>query len=173
MPRALVLILAVLTVAACSGQDRKAGLRDLRSFTGGPDEFMVLPGKPLEQPADYASLPVPTPGGSNLTDQNPLGDGVAALGGKPSALVATAGVPSSDAALVAHVSRNGVEGNIRETLAAEDEKFRRRTDRFTRWKIVKVDRYDRAYRRFALDPSVEVLKWRALGVLTPTAPPRQ
>lgn len=171
MPRALVLIFAVLAVSACSGNDRDIGLRDLRSFTGGPDEFMVLPGKELQQPADYASLPTPTPGGSNLTDQNPLGDGVEALGGRATALVLTDGIPTADSALVSHVSRNGVTSDIRETLAAEDEEFRRFNSRFTKLKLVKVDRYNRAYRRQALDPKVEALKWRGFGVLTPTSPP--
>ena len=172
MPRALILMMAVLAVSACSGQDRDIGLRDLRSFSGGPDEFMVLPGKDLQQPADYASLPTPTPGGSNLTDQNPLADGVEALGGRGSALAMTDGIPSSDAALVSHVSRNGVSGDIRQVLAAEDEEFRRFSSRFTKLKLVKVDRYARAYRKFTLNPSVEAKKWRQFGVLTPTSPPR-
>jgi hypothetical protein len=165
-------MMVVLTVSACSGKDRDIGLRDLRSFTNGPDEFMVLPGKELQQPADYAALPAPTPGGSNLTDQNPLGDGVEALGGRASALLTGEGVPAADTALINHVGRNGVSGDIRQVLSAEDEEFRRFNSRFTKLKLVKVDRYNRAYRKFTLDPSVEAKKWRQFGVLTPTSPPR-
>jgi len=173
MPRALVLIFALLAVSACGTKGGDIGLRDLRSFTGGPDEFMVLPGKELQQPEDYASLPQPTPGGSNLTDQNPLGDGVEALGGRASALALTDGIPTSDSAMVAHVSRNGVAADIRETLAEEDEKLRRRIARISQFQIFKIDRYNRTYRRYILDPSVETAKWRRLGVLTPSAPPAQ
>ncbi|MCG7572961.1 DUF3035 domain-containing protein [Phaeobacter sp. CNT1-3] len=171
MPRALLGLMAVLTVAACSGENRDIGLRDLRSFTDGPDEFMVLPSKELQQPADYASLPTPTPGGSNLTDATPLADGVTALGGRATALAQADGIPAVDSALVNHVSRNGVSDDIRGVLAAEDEEFRRFNSRFTKLKLVRTDRYARAYRDFALDPSVEVRKWREFGVQTPTAPP--
>lgn len=171
MPRALVLIFAVLAVSACASKDRDIGLRDLRSFTGGPDEFLVLPGKELQQPSDYASLPTPTPGGANLTDQNPLGDGVEALGGRATAMALTDGVPAADTTLINHVSRNGVSADIRETLAEEDEKVRRRIARISQFQIFKIDRYNRAYRRYVLDPSVEVEKWRRLGVQTPSAPP--
>ncbi|MCG7494907.1 DUF3035 domain-containing protein [Thalassobius sp. Cn5-15] len=172
MPRILVLLMAVLTIAACSNEERDIGLRDLRSNSAGPDEFLVLPSKDLQQPTDYASLPTPTPGGRNLTDQNPVADGITALGGRASALVATAEIPAADSALLAHASRNGISADIRTTLDAEDEEFRRFNSRFTRLKLVKVDRYDRAYRKFALDPSVEADKWREFGVQTPSAPPR-
>ena len=171
MRRALLGLMAVLVVSACSGKDRDIRMRDLRSFTNGPDEFMVLPSKELQAPADYASLPAPTPGGSNLTDQNPLGDGIAALGGKPGALVPGSGVPAGDAALVNYVGRNGVSADIRGILSAEDEEFRRKNSRFTKLKLVKMDRYNRAYRRLVIDPNVEVQRWRRIGVQTPSAPP--
>lgn len=171
MRRALLVLMAALAVSACSGKDRDIRMRDLRSFTNGPDEFMVLPSKELQAPTDYASLPEPTPGGTNLTDQNPLGDGIAALGGKPSALVAAPGVPTADAAMVSYVGRNGVSAEIRETLRVEDEEYRRHNSRFTKLKIVKMDRYNRAYRKQAIDPHVEVLRWRRFGVQVPSSPP--
>ncbi|MDX1782067.1 MAG: DUF3035 domain-containing protein [Thalassovita sp.] len=170
MPRAL-LVIAVLALAACSGSERDIRMRDLRSFTGGPDEFSILPSKELQSPENYASLPVPTPGGSNLTDQNPLGDGIAALGGKPGALVPGRGVPAADSALLAFVGRNGVPADIRETLAAEDLAFRTRASRFTRFKIVREDLYNDTYRRQTIDPHAELWRWRRFGVTTPSAPP--
>ena len=170
MVRAL-LLMAILAVSACSGGDRDIRLRDLRSSTNGPDEFGVLPGKALVAPENYATLPTPTPGGSNITDQNPLADGILALGGKPSALAVTTGVPSSELALVTYVSRNGVPSNIRSTVAAEDLEYRTHNSRFTKFKIVPVDRYARAYRKQTIDPTVELKRWRSLGVATPSAPP--
>lgn len=172
MPRALLLI-AVLALAACSGDQRDISLRDLRSFTGGPDEFSIIPGKELQTPKDLSTLPAPTPGGSNLTDQDPLGDAVVALGGKASARKPGNGIPAADSALLTHAGRNGVPSDIRESLAAEDEDFRRRQSRFTKIRIVKVDRYSEAYRRETLDAQKTVSKWRARGVATPTSPPDQ
>lgn len=170
MPRAL-LVIAVLALAACSGGERDIRMRDLRSFTGGPDEFSILPSKELQSPENYTRLPVPTPGGSNLTDQDPLGDGIAALGGKPAALRPGKGIPAADGALVSHVSRNDVPADIRATLAAEDLDFRTRASRFTRFKIVREDLYNDTYRRQTIDPQAELWRWRRIGVKTPSAPP--
>ena len=80
MSRKIVLtLLAATIVAGCGGRD-DVTLTRLRNTSEGPDEFSILPGKPLQTPADYATLPPPTPGAANLTDQNPLADGVAAGG---------------------------------------------------------------------------------------------
>ena len=170
MPRSVILV-AVLAVSACSGEDRDIKLRSFQSLAAGPDEFTVLPGKPLQAPENFSALPAPTPGGKNLTDQNPKGDAVAALGGRASALEAT-GVASRDAALVNHASRNGVPSNIRETLAEEDYAFRKRKSRFTKLRIVKTDRYVEAYKRQTLDGRATASRWRRAGARTPTSPPR-
>ena len=162
-----VFLLAFVGLAACGGDTR---LRDLRSFTGGPDEFSVLPSKELQSPKDYSSLPTPTPGGANLTDPNPRADGIKALGGKPGALVAS-GVPASEAGLVNYVSRNGVTPEIRQELSAEDAQFRKRQARFTKIRITRVDRYNQAYRKYRLNAYKEAARWRAAGANVPSAPP--
>ncbi|WP_420568763.1 DUF3035 domain-containing protein [Thalassovita sp.] len=165
LSRAVILV-AITALAGCSNSGK---LRDLRSFTGGPDEFLVAPSKELTLPGDYSQLPAPTPGGVNRTDQDPKADAVAALGGKRSALVAT-GVPATDGALVNHVARNGVSPTIRADLAEEDAAFRKRQARFTNIRLVRVDRYNQAYRRFRLDARKEAARWRAVGIPTPSAP---
>ena len=167
--RRAVILLSLLALAAC-GKDRDITLKDIRTFSGGPDEFLVLPSKPLEQPKNFVELPAPTPGGTNLTDVNPRGDAVAALGGRASALEPN-GVSSADAALVKYASRNGVPADIRTTLASEDEDFRRAKSRFTKIRLVRVDRYNEAYRRQALSPYSELERWRNAGLPTPSAPP--
>ena len=70
-----------LILSACTQSAPE--LMHLRSTTNGPDEFAVLPPKALELPADLTSLPAPTPGASNLTDQHPMDDAIVALGGTP------------------------------------------------------------------------------------------
>jgi hypothetical protein len=122
-------------------------------------------------PDQVASLPEPTPGGVNLTDQNPLADGVAALGGRPDALVPQ-GAAASDAALVQHAARNGISSDIRMTLAAEDAEFQRRRSRFTQFRLFPdVDRYHEVYSDEMTDPYAELRRFRRMGVATPSAPP--
>ncbi len=165
--RALViLILIPLAVSACANN----GLRDLRTNSSGPDEFMIQPVKALEAPASYSELPTPTPGEASITDRSALAEGAAAFGGRLDN--PDAGIPASDGALVQHVSRSGVNPNIRADLAEADAQFRKRKQRFTQIRLVPVDRYDQAYRRQALDAEAEALRWRGAGARTPSAPPQ-
>lgn len=167
MSRYFLFAAVMLTLTACAGGDR--GLRDLRSNSGGPDEFSVLPVRPLVMPTDVATLPTPTPGGANLTDPAPLAEAVAVLGGNPNALVPN-GIPASDAALVTVAQRGGVDPAIRQTLASEDAAFRTRQARFGLFRG--RDRYFSAYARQALDAYAELDRFRAAGIETPSAPPR-
>ncbi len=169
---AILMTVALGLTSACSGgQERDITLKNIVSVQPGPDEFAVLPGKPLQQPENFTDLPTPTPGAANLTDQNPLADGVRAFGGNPARLE-NSGVPASDGALVRAASRNGVDPNVRAELAAQDEEFRRRKSRFTKLRIAKQDLYDDVYKRETLDPHRELNRYRAAGARTPTAPPR-
>lgn len=170
--RIAILIMAATGLAACGGYERDITLRSVTSTTAGPDEFAILPGKPLQAPANFSELPIPTPGSANLTDQNPLADGLAAIGGNPARLQDT-GVPAGDGALVRHASRNGVDPNVRTELAAEDEDFRRRKSRFTRIRIVRQDLYNKVYKRETLNARNEWNRFRRVGARTPTAPPPQ
>ena len=120
--RAIVLVLLALSLTACAGGDRS--LRNLAGASDGPDEFAVTPGLPLQMP-DSLSLPDPTPGGSNLTDTDPINDAVAALGGRQNIV---GGIPAADAGLVALPGATR-GANIRETTAAEDQAFRNRLAR--------------------------------------------
>lgn len=162
----IILIVAV-ALSGCS----KHGLIRLRPEGKSPDEFMIAPVKPLTQPADYAQLPEPTPGGGNLVDVDPEAELVTVLGGNPSALVVQ-GVPASDSALVNHASRYGVAGNIRQTLSAEDAEFRRKQSRsLANIKLFPVDRYSQAYKTQALDAQSVVRQMRRRGIQTPSSPP--
>lgn len=166
IPVSVIILAGAVAVAGCSSK----GLRSLRAPGTGPDEFKIMPVKPLTQPTDYKVLPAPTPGGSNLTDQHPEQDAVAALGGRPEALTAQ-GIAASDGALVTAASRNGVDPDIRETLAEQDAKFRHRQGRMTRIKLFPVDRYSQAYRKQAEDPFTMTELFRRRGYGTPTSPP--
>ena len=118
MRRFAGLLLISLALAGCSSK----GLRNLPHAGNGPNEFMIAPVKPLEEPGNYTDLPVPTPGQANLTDRSAISAGIAAFGGNPAA--AGGGVPAADGALVQHAGRLGVLPGVRQTLAAEDAKFR-------------------------------------------------
>lgn len=161
----------VLTICALAGCSQGDGtLRHFASTGAGPEEFDVVPTKQLEAPASYAELPAPTPGGRNLVDSQPLGDAVAALGGRASALE-DQGVAASDGALVSYASRAGVDPAIRATLAAEDEDFRRRRARFNNLRPFKLDQYYRVYEEQALDPRLVSEVWISRGYAVPSYPP--
>lgn len=165
-PLGAIMIASVFALAACSDK----GLRVIRAPGPGPDEFAVLPVKPLTAPQDYAVLPAPTPGGTNLTDPTPVADAVEALGGRASALQPGA-VPSSDAALVRTASRYGVPANTREVLAQEDADFRRRKGRLANIRLFKVDRYGEVYNNQAINPYATEEAFRRAGRETPSSPP--
>jgi hypothetical protein len=165
MRRITALILIPLALAACANP----GLRDIRSNSAGPDEFIINPVKELAAPSDYTNLPKPTRGEGNLTDRSARGEGTTAVGGRVED--PNAPVPRSDGALVQHASRLGVQGDIRENLAEADAKFRKRKQRLTQIRLVPIDRYNQAYKRQALDAPAEQKRWRRAGVATPSSPP--
>ena len=166
--RAVIAIAAMVTLAAC-GDKGTPQLMNLRSGQG-PDEFAIVPPKPLEMPKDLGELPDPTPGGFNRTDRNPEAEAAVALGGNPSA---AGGIPSGDSALYAHAARFGVDGGIRATLASEDLDWRRDNNGRILERIFNVNVYYKAYRKQRLDQQAELARWRALGVRTSSAPPRK
>lgn len=167
----LVVSASVLALGACGLADREPDLRDLRTFRAEPEEFSITPRKPLAQPETLSALPLPTPGGANRTDQTPLQDAVAALGGNPARMTATTGsAPAADGALINGASRFGRDAAIRDRLAAEDLEFRQRKSLFT-WSIVPSDDYKRAYEAQTLDPYRWLAIFRRADRSTPTAPP--
>lgn len=165
--RAVLLTVTMLTLAGCAGEGK---LMNLVS-DDGPEEFAIVPTKPLEMPADLAQLPDPTPGGSNITDPTPDADAVAALGGNPAQLAAQ-GVGAADGALISYAGRGGVTPGVRQIAAEEDQQFRSRHRRRPLEIIAQTNVYQRAYRPQRLDSWAELQRWRRAGVQTPTAPPQ-
>ena len=161
----LVIIGTAFALAACG----EPSLRDLRSQGEGPDEFMIAPVLPLQEPENFTDLPPPAPGNANRTDQQPRADAIVALGG--SAGSAAAPVPSADSGIVSYASRNGVDPAIRAKLAEDDARFRQRQARFSQIRIFREDRYDEAYRRDALNPFATAERFRRAGIPVPSAPP--
>jgi hypothetical protein len=166
--RAIIAVAAMVTLAAC-GDNGAPQLMNLRSGQG-PDEFAIVPPKPLEMPASLSELPDPTPGGFNRTDRNPEAEAAVALGGNPSA---AGGIPAGDSALYAHSARFGVDGSIRAQLASEDLDWRRDNNGRILERLFNVNVYYKAYRKQRLDQQAELARWRALGIRTSSAPPRK
>ena len=161
--------LAGLALSACGkGGDDVPQLMNLRSATNGPDEFAILPTRPLELPEDLTAIPEPTPGQGNLTDPDPQADAIAALGGS---LRPAGGVPAQDAGLTSYAGRNGVTAGIRSTLAAEDLAFRQKNDARLLERIFDLNVYFRVYDPQSLNQHAELRRWRAAGARTPSAPP--
>lgn len=172
-PRVLRLLLtgvAVLTVAACSSKD--PDLMRFRNTTDQPDEFTVVPARPLEAPSDTSVLPTPTPGSGNRADQTPITDAIAALGGSP-AVATRSGIPSGDSAIVSYAGRFGTDPAIRDQLAEEDLALRTRRLPRPFESVTGANVYYRTYERFLLDQQAEIERLRTLGVRVPTAPPKE
>ncbi|WP_076486022.1 MULTISPECIES: DUF3035 domain-containing protein [Rhodobacter] len=165
-----IALVTALALAGCSRAEKQPQLMHLRSATSGPDEFGILPTKPLEMPEDLAMLPDPTPGGANIADPTPEADAVAALGGNPDRLRAGS-VPRGDGALLAQASRYGTSADIRAQLAAEDLEFRRKNDGRLLERLFNVNVYYKAYEPMSLDQAAELERWRRAGLRTPAAPP--
>ncbi len=167
MARLGLVLAGLIVVTACSRGDPE--LLNLRQPRGeGPDEFSVLPSKPLVLPEDLAALPEPTPGASNLTDPTPEADLALALGGN--AEVLTRG--STDGALIAYTSRFGVSPGIRAALAAEDLEFRRQNDGLILERLFNVNVYFKSYAPLSLDQYAELERLRRAGIRTSAAPPK-
>lgn len=71
-------LMALAALVACG----RKGEMIPNEVKSGPDEFSIVPAKPLQEPESYTSLPVPTPGGTNRTDATPNADAIIALGGR-------------------------------------------------------------------------------------------
>ena len=168
MRRGILVLGMALTLAACGGGSEEPNLLNISQPRGeGPDEFAVLPTKPLEMPQNMAALPDPTPGGRNRTDPTPEADAIAALGGNAAVLSRR----STDGALVAYSGRYGVDPNIRASLAAADLEFRRQNDGRLLERLFNVNVYFQAYESMELDQYRELLRMRRAGIRTSSAPP--
>ena len=166
--RATLLVMTMLTVSACSSDPR---LMNISAGQNSPDEFAIVPTRPLQMPPDLNVLPAPTPGGANITDPTPHADAIAALGGNPGHL-AQRGVGAADGALLAHTGRFGRDPAIRQITAQEDVAWRSRHSRRALEILARTNVYYRAYEPMTLDSWAEHERWRPTGVQLPAAPPR-
>jgi hypothetical protein len=165
--RRTIILGVVLALGACA--QGQPDLINFRASNEGPDEFSVLPTRPLVLeglPATVASLPAPTPGGPNLTDPTPVADAYAALGGS----MAAANRPA-DGGIVNYASRRGVNPGIRSELAADDGRYRQRRRGRLLERVFGVSTYYSAYEPQSMDQYRELERARRAGVRNPAAPP--
>jgi hypothetical protein len=162
------LALSLLALAACGGERGEPILMHAAAQERAPDEFSIVPTRPLEMPTSFAALPPPNPGGTNRVDPQPRADVARALGGSPSVALAGGG---ADGGIVNHASRFGRDGNIRAQLAAEDYDLRDRNRGRLLERLFAVNVYHQAYQPMWLDKYAELDRWRRAGVRTPAAPP--
>jgi Protein of unknown function (DUF3035) len=173
MSRSIAMPVSLLAVSLFLSACSETGNRGLVSkFTGvgttGPDEFLVLPQKPLEMPKDLAQLPPPTPGSANRVDLTPLADAQIALTGRT---VAASGLTRSDQALLAATGAQNANANIRTVLAREDAALREDSPGLFFEKIFTPDLETLTYSDMTLNALAELARLRALGIITPAAPP--
>lgn len=166
--RQIVMIGTVSLALAACGDRGDPILMHAAAQERGPDEFSIVPTRPLEMPPSLTELPAPNPGGVNRVDPQPRADIARALGGNPAAALSGG---AADGGIVNHASRFGRDGAIRDQLAAEDLAFRdRNRGRFLE-RLFGVNVYHNAYQAQWLDKYAELERWRRAGVRTVTAPP--
>jgi Protein of unknown function (DUF3035) len=164
--KTVMALVSLAVLSACESGDPE--LMNIR--TDSPDEFAILPTKPLEAPENYEALPEPTPGGSNLADPTPKADAIAALGGNPDSL-ADGRIYAGEQTLLSYASRYGVPADIRTTLAAEDLSWRQDNNGKLLERLFNVNVYYDSYKPMALDQHGELERLRDKGIWTPSAPP--
>jgi len=167
----IVVILSVALGLSGCAQDGNNGrpLLNLRQSAIAPDEFLVVPQKPLETPSNLSSLPVPDPGAESRAAIDFERNLMRALGGRTSG---ASGIPASDVAIVnAARSSFGATDNIRALVRAEDQAFREaRSGRIER--LAKKRLAATIYDPMLLDPKAELARLKALGVKTPAVLPQ-
>lgn len=157
------LLIGALAIAGCSGGGLAGYLRT-SGVTSTPDEFMVLPTKPLEMPADLAALPQPVPGARNRVDIDPEELAVAGLTGTPGQVNTVSG-----AGLVARVGP--AEPQIRTVLAVEDATWRAENGGRFFERLFSADKESVIYRGQVLDAPGTFVDLRDRGVDVPSPSP--
>ena len=150
------LMLAPLALGGChNGQTLAGGLR-AAGVGGAPDEFMVLPTRPLEMPTDLNTLPPPTPGAGNRVDYHPKSEAIAGLTGRPG----PAGTANGAALVAAAGPRDPA---IRSELAAADVTWRQTHHGLLLQRLLTRDRDALVYQPMVLDAPAEFDRLRARG----------
>lgn len=164
-PRPLVaLMLATLALGACSKEGGLQGAVKKLRAGAPPDEFAILPTKPLEMPTDMAALPPPTPGAANRVAFDPDAEAVASLTGRTG--------PAGTARANALIARAGpVDPNVRAQLAAEDAAYRKDHPGKLLPRLFTKDDTALIYQGLTLDSGMAFEQLRAAGVGVPPAPP--
>ncbi|MFO1141420.1 MAG: DUF3035 domain-containing protein [Amaricoccus sp.] len=156
-------VAAAVPLAGCKGDNTLAGGLRAAGVGGSPDEFMVLPTRPLEMPQDLAALPPPQPGTINRVDYRPKEEAIAGLTGRTTIATASGGP------LVARTGQ-GAPG-IRGELAAEDVTWRQTHHGLLLPRLLAKDKDTVVYGGMILDAPAEYDRLRAMGVQIPAAPP--
>lgn len=158
-----ILIAAPLALAAC-GEGGLAGALRSSGVASTPDEFMVLPTRPLEMPQSFSALPAPTPGAVNRVDYRPHAEAIAGLTGAPGQAGNADGT-----ALVAQAGPR--QPGIRQELAVEDVAWRDTHHGLLIPRLIAKDKDTVTYQPMILDSAAEFERLRAAGVQQPAAPP--
>jgi hypothetical protein len=161
-------------VAGCGGDPRTDDSPDLvervvANAYEAPEEFAVVPKKPLVMPSDMTALPPPSAPGTSRSEPDPRGDALAALGGRPGGR----GTGGADRALLAAAGAQNARPDIRAVLAAEDARFRDRNKGLVLDRMFGVFTEGDRYAQYKLDAEAELLRLRARGVWVPQLPPQE
>ena len=158
-----LLMLAPLALAAC-GEGGLAGALRSSGAVSTPDEFMVLPTRPLEMPQNFTALPPPKPGTVNRVDYQPHVEAIAGLTGAPG--------PAGNADGAVLVAEAGPrQPGIRQQLAIEDIEWQNTHHGLLIPRLIAKDKATVTYQPMILDSAAEYERLRSAGIEQPPAPP--
>ncbi len=156
-------LLAVTALAGCEGG--LAGSLRSAGVGGSPDEFLVLPTRPLVIPSELESLPPPTPGSDNLVDYKPNEEAITGLTGR-----STVPQGANGQALVA--AAGPVDPHVRARLNGEDAVYREANRGLLLERWFAQNQEALIYETMILDAGDEYERFQSMGVRQPSAPPQ-
>lgn len=151
----------LLFLVGCSNDGTAPNLATFNP-KGKPDELAIVVYDKIEKPEQLADL-TPPKQFVNRVELTPVDDALNLLGGSKQRR--DDAIPASDNQLVAHVSRLGVDPDIRTTLAVEDLQFRSENRGRPLEILARVNLYFKAYEPFSLDPELEEIRLQQVGIV--------
>jgi len=166
----LGLLAVLLAVAGCDSIGDP--LEAIGARVPAPDEFQVMPRKPLEMPAT-AQLPEPSLGAPSPLEPNPRAEAMAALFGPAAAAGAGTAAPSaSERALLSSANAAAGSGDVRVQLDKDKSRQAVNTPYVppTLGELITGNAARKVDESELLDPEAEALRLQQQGIATPANP---
>ena len=156
-----IIALLLFSLIGCSQEGRDPNLATFKP-NANPDELALIVYNKIEKPENLSEI-TPPKTNVNSVEPNPKADALAAFGGREPRR--NRSIPDTDNTMLTHISRLGINPEIRGVLASEDLEFRNNVRGRPLEVLAKVNLYYKAYEPYSLDPELEVIRLREAGIV--------